>query len=102
MLVEAFGHAAILFVAADCRTGILEPASLVVAGPVYTRDVFAKPTVKNKRLGLEVTVESYEDDALWGDVRSTIVQIRQLNDLESSMIVPGQVLVVPKAPSTDL
>ena len=37
-------------------SGILLPPSLVVAGPVYTSDVFAIPSVKNKSLGLEITV----------------------------------------------
>ncbi len=51
------------------------------------------------------TVES--GDTLWdiaeartpdgADVRITIVEIKQLNDLESSLIVPGQILVVPAA-----
>ena len=36
--------------------GILEEPSLVVAGPVYTTDVFAMPSVRKKELGLEVTV----------------------------------------------
>jgi beta-galactosidase len=37
-------------------SGILLTPSLVVAGPVYTSDVFAIPSVKNKTLGLEITV----------------------------------------------
>ncbi|MGA2499184.1 MAG: glycoside hydrolase family 2 TIM barrel-domain containing protein [Tepidisphaeraceae bacterium] len=39
------------------KAGLLERApSLVAAGAVYTTDVFAMPSVKNKRLGLEVTL----------------------------------------------
>jgi beta-galactosidase len=38
------------------QAGILEEPSLVVAGPAYTTDVFAMPSVKKKELGLEVTV----------------------------------------------
>ncbi len=37
-------------------SGILLPPSLIVAGPVYTSDVFAIPSVKQKTLGLEITV----------------------------------------------
>ena len=37
-------------------SGILATPSLVVAGPVYTSDVFAIPSVKEKKLGLEITV----------------------------------------------
>jgi len=49
------------------------------------------------------TVEA--GDTLWeiadartpvgADVRATIIEIKQLNSLSSSLIVPGQVLVVP-------
>jgi hypothetical protein len=45
-------------VAADLRTGILEPASLVVCGPVYVDDVFVKPSVTHKKLDAEVTVNN--------------------------------------------
>jgi LysM repeat protein len=51
------------------------------------------------------TVEA--GDTLWdiaaqrtqpgADVRATVLEISQLNDLHSSLIVPGQVLVVPLA-----
>lgn len=43
-------------VAWDTRTGILEPVSVIVAGAVYTSDVFAKPSVQRRELGLEITV----------------------------------------------
>jgi len=36
--------------------GILETPSFVVAGPAYTSDVFAVPSVKKKELGLEISV----------------------------------------------
>jgi beta-galactosidase len=39
-------------------SGILVTPSLVVAGPVYTSDVFAIPSVKKKTLGLEITVSN--------------------------------------------
>ncbi len=42
----------------DTRTGILDPVSLVVAGAAYASDVFAKPSVKRKELGLEVTLRN--------------------------------------------
>ncbi|MCY3017914.1 MAG: hypothetical protein NTW87_02630 [Planctomycetota bacterium] len=38
------------------HAGILEQPSLFVAGTVYASDVFAAPSVKNKQLGLEITV----------------------------------------------
>ena len=42
--------------AAGLKTGIFEPLTLVATGPAYTEDVFAKPSVKNKTLGLEITL----------------------------------------------
>ncbi|MDQ2730044.1 MAG: hypothetical protein M3Y56_00155, partial [Armatimonadota bacterium] len=38
--------------------GILRTPSLVVAGPAYTSDVFAMPSVKQKALGLEITIHN--------------------------------------------
>jgi hypothetical protein len=38
--------------------GILLPPSMVVAGPVYSNDVFAIPSVKDKTLGLEITLSN--------------------------------------------
>jgi beta-galactosidase len=40
------------------HAGILEPPSLMVAGPVYAADVFAKPSVSKQQLGLEVTLHN--------------------------------------------
>ncbi len=60
-------------VAADVRTGILETASLVVCGPVYAADVFAKPSVKNKKLGLEVTVHNPTGEAVNAEITNTVV-----------------------------
>ncbi|MBN1417255.1 MAG: hypothetical protein JXP34_00675, partial [Planctomycetes bacterium] len=40
------------------HAGILEAPSLVAAGPVYTTDVFAIPSVEEKRLALEVTLRN--------------------------------------------
>ncbi len=36
--------------------GMFETPSFVIAGPAYTSDVFAMPSVKNKTLGLEISV----------------------------------------------
>ncbi len=40
----------------DTRTGILEPVSLVVTGPVYTTDVFCQSSVEDHQLGLDITL----------------------------------------------
>lgn len=38
------------------KAGILQTPSLIVAGGVYASDVFVKPSVKKKELGLEITL----------------------------------------------
>ncbi len=38
--------------------GIFETPTLTVAGPAYVADVFAKPSVKKRQLGLEITVHN--------------------------------------------
>lgn len=40
------------------ENGILQEPWLIIAGGVYTSDVFAMPSVKTRRLGLEVTVHN--------------------------------------------
>jgi beta-galactosidase len=47
-------------IASDGRTGILEPASLIVAGAVYSEDVFCIPSVKKKELTLDITIQNSE------------------------------------------
>jgi len=39
-------------------SGLLEPVWLIAAGSVYTADVFAKPSVQRKELGMEITVRN--------------------------------------------
>ena len=57
----------------DTRTGILEPVTLVAAGSVYTSDVFCKPSVDEKQLGLEITVLNPDDQAAAMQVENRIV-----------------------------
>lgn len=45
-----------MVIQSDVGCGILAPLSLIVTGSVYTSDVFAKPSVKRKELGLEITL----------------------------------------------
>lgn len=57
--VSKFGPADFTFpVWNHTDNGILRAPSLVVAGPAYTSDVFAIPSVKQKALGLEVTIHN--------------------------------------------
>ena len=39
-------------------SGIFEPPTLITAGPSYVADVFAKPSLKKKELGLEITLKN--------------------------------------------
>ena len=57
----------------DTRTGILEPVTLVVAGPAYTTDVFCKPSVDDKRLGLEITLLNPAETAATLQVENQVV-----------------------------
>ncbi len=72
--------------------GILEEPSLVVAGGVYASDVFAKPSVKGKKLSLEVTLHNPTAAA-----RSVSVDARILPDGQSrpERVVAGQTVTVP-------
>jgi len=55
------------------ETGVLRTPTLITAGKAYTTDVFAKPSVKGKSLGLEVTVHNSTDAA---------VTVQAQNDIE--------------------
>jgi hypothetical protein len=57
----------------DTRTGVLEPVSLVVAGPSYTTDVFCRPSVDDKQLGLDITVFNPTDQATTLEVENRVV-----------------------------
>ncbi len=50
------------------HSGLLEPVTLISTGPVYTHDVFCKPSVRNQRLDLEITLRNPAQD----DVRVTV------------------------------
>ena len=62
-------------VLAHYETGLLLTPSLVVAGKAYTSDVFAVPSVKNKTLGLEVTVHNPTNQPLTVQVANEIVSL---------------------------
>ncbi len=57
------------------ESGLLREPSLVVAGKAYTSDVFALPSVKNKTLGLEVTVHNPTDQPLTVTVDNKVVPL---------------------------
>ncbi len=55
--------------------GILEAPSLIVGGPAYTSDVFAKPSVKKKELGLEITLNNSTDKPLTVKIANEVVPL---------------------------
>ena len=59
--------------AADARSGILEPAALVVCGPVYASDVFAKTSVKHKNIALEIDLHNPDSKAVQVSVTNRII-----------------------------
>jgi len=57
------------------ETGLLLTPSMVVAGKAYTSDVFALPSVKNKALGLEVTVHNPTGQSVTVSVANRVVPL---------------------------
>jgi beta-galactosidase len=57
------------------HSGIIEPPSLVTCGQAYTADVFAMPSVKKHRLGLEVTVHNPTRSALTVQIANHVVPL---------------------------
>ncbi len=69
-------------------SGILLPPSLIVAGPVYTSDVFAIPSVRQKTLGLEITVANPTPQA---------EQVQLLNEIEPAAGGPAEKVFAPQS-----
>ncbi|MBV9850285.1 MAG: hypothetical protein JO250_11470, partial [Armatimonadetes bacterium] len=57
------------------ETGLLLEPALVTAGKAYTSDVFALPSVKNKALGLEVTVRNPTAQDITVSVANAVVPL---------------------------
>ena len=55
------------------QSGILLAPSLVVAGGVYTSDVFVQPSVRKKQLGLEVTLVNASTQDRTVQIRNEVV-----------------------------
>ncbi|HYW79241.1 MAG TPA: hypothetical protein VE890_06660, partial [Thermoguttaceae bacterium] len=78
----------------DTRTGILEPVTLVVAGPAYTTDVFCIPSVEKKRLGLEVTLRNPSDRAVTLQVENQVVPFNGGDGGKAEKMFPAQTVSV--------
>jgi len=74
--VTKFGPASFTFPVWNHEgSGILRAPSLVVAGAAYVSDVFAKPSVKTKTLGLEVSVTNPTDNPVTVSVGSSVAPL---------------------------
>jgi len=82
-------------IAWDTRTGILEPVSLVAAGKGYTTDVFAKPSVRKKQLGVEVTIRNPGPADLAVKVENEVVPYRGGRGGPAEKTFPARRLTVP-------
>ena len=75
------------------NAGILEAPSLVVAGPVYVADVFVKPSVQRKELGLEMTLRNSSNTARAVEVAATALPVGG----GAEKVVAPQTVTVPAA-----
>jgi len=79
--------------------GIVNPVTLVSVGPVYTEDVFIKPSVARKELGLEITVRNTTDAPHTVAIRCEAIndktnQVEKTFDLPPVALAPRQVRTV--------
>ena len=82
-------------IASDVRSGILEPASIVVAGPVYTTDVFCQPSVKNKDLTLDISVMNPEQQAATITVENQIIPWNNGKGGKEEVTFPTKSISIP-------
>ncbi len=75
---------------ADARSGILEPASFVICGPIYTDDVFVKTSVKNKNIELDIRVKNPSKQAAKLTINNSIIPWNKGNGGESALNLPEQ------------
>jgi len=73
------------------NAGILEAPSLVVTGPVYASDVFVKPSVQRKELGVQITLRNPSTAARTVHVACTAVPVGGGEE----KAVPPQTVAVP-------
>ena len=74
------------------KSGIIGTPEFVSAGPVYAADVFAKPSVARKELGLEVTLSNPTGQAVSGEL-----VCEAINDKtgQVEMTAPAQAFSIP-------
>ncbi len=88
-------------VAADPRSGILEPAAVEVAGAVSTSDVFIKPDVADKKLELELTLANFRKNRTV-TVQNKVVPYNDGKGGEAVLVFPKQTVTIPQGRSSTL
>ncbi|MCX7935499.1 MAG: hypothetical protein N3A66_09620, partial [Planctomycetota bacterium] len=73
------------------RAGILSAPSLITAGNVYTADVFCKPSVKEKKLALEITLRNPTSAEQKVQVRNETIPLR--GDKPEKIFAPAEVVL---------
>ncbi len=72
--------------------GILETPTLTIAGPVYVADVFVKPSVARKELGLEITLHNTSNGPVKVAIQNEVVTgargLTQLAFASTSVVLP--------------
>ncbi|HZT44121.1 MAG TPA: glycoside hydrolase family 2 TIM barrel-domain containing protein [Chthonomonadaceae bacterium] len=68
------------------QSGILATPQLVVAGPVYTEDVFCRPSVSKKLLAVDVTLHNSSPNAVSGEVACQVMD-PAINAVEKALPV---------------
>ena len=92
---QGVGHQFDMPIGWDTRTGILEPVTLVAAGAAYTGDVFAKPSVRKKQLGLEITLHNPTAGEMTVRVANQVVPCNGGKGGKAELIFPETTAKVP-------
>ena len=86
----------------DPTSGLQEPASLVVCGPVYTVDVFPQPGVSKQKLELDVTVRNPTGTAAELSVRNRVVPWNGGKGGKAELVLPETAVTVPANAAREL
>ena len=88
--------------AADARTGILEPASFVICGGIYTNDAFIKTSVKHKNIGVDLEIQNPQDQVVDLTVQQQVIPWNQGQGGEAVLTLPAQSIQIAANSSATL
>ncbi|MCZ2342260.1 MAG: hypothetical protein LC104_10755 [Bacteroidales bacterium] len=80
------------------RSGILETPILVAGGAAYTADLFCKPSVAKRRLGLDLTIQNPTDLPLEVEIINTVRPLTE--STIAKRFDPVKAIVMPDEPLT--